>query len=136
MQHMKGLALNEPDYTLTIPINPVPASRIRVTRWGSYHKEPYKSFLEEAPLIVREAWGTDPPLDEWLQVTVMIARERPKKPANPYPAPDWDNFGKAVCDAMEGIVYVNDKQIVDGRCIKMYAQPDEEGYIIVEINAV
>jgi Holliday junction resolvase RusA-like endonuclease len=34
--------------------------------------------------------------------------------------PDFDNIGKLICDAMNGIVYLDDKQIVDGRVVKWY----------------
>lgn len=33
---------------------------------------------------------------------------------------DWDNYGKAACDALNGIVYYDDGQIVDGRARKIY----------------
>lgn len=35
---------------------------------------------------------------------------------------DWDNFGKCCSDAMNKIAYLDDAQIVDGRCIKRYAE--------------
>ncbi|MHB8272009.1 RusA family crossover junction endodeoxyribonuclease [Bradyrhizobium sp.] len=34
---------------------------------------------------------------------------------------DWDNFGKACSDAMNGIVYHDDCQVIDGRCLKFYS---------------
>lgn len=34
---------------------------------------------------------------------------------------------------MNGVVYTDDKQIVDGRCVKQWAEPGEAGYIIVEV---
>ena len=36
--------------------------------------------------------------------------------------PDWDNIGKALCDALNGIVWKDDAQIVDGRVVKLYAE--------------
>ncbi len=33
---------------------------------------------------------------------------------------DWDNFNKLVCDALTGLVYEDDSQIMDGRVIKNY----------------
>lgn len=36
---------------------------------------------------------------------------------------DWDNFGKAVGDAIEGVVYVNDKQVVRCNVSKLYVIP-------------
>lgn len=72
-------------------------------------------------------------MDCSLQVDILIYVQKPENPANPWPAPDWDNYAKAVCDAMNGVVYVDDKQIVDGRCVKQWAEPGEAGYIIVEV---
>ena len=40
----------------------------------------------------------------------------------PTTKPDWDNIGKIVCDALNGIAYRDDSQIVDGRTIKFYAE--------------
>ena len=36
--------------------------------------------------------------------------------------PDFDNVAKLYCDALNGIVWQDDKQIVDGRCIQCYGQ--------------
>lgn len=41
--------------------------------------------------------------------------ERPTK------KPDWDNVAKSICDAMNGIVYQDDTQIVDAYVTKVYA---------------
>lgn len=34
--------------------------------------------------------------------------------------PDWDNVGKGVSDALNGIVYEDDAQVVDGRVVKRF----------------
>jgi len=34
---------------------------------------------------------------------------------------DWDNFGKLVSDALNGVCWKDDAQVVDGRVIKMYS---------------
>ena len=36
--------------------------------------------------------------------------------------PDWDNLGKIICDALNGIAYIDDAQIVDAHVIKRYAR--------------
>lgn len=35
--------------------------------------------------------------------------------------PDYDNIGKIISDALNGIAYKDDAQIVDGRTIKLYS---------------
>ena len=39
----------------------------------------------------------------------------------PKSKPDWDNIGKTVCDALNGIAYKDDAMVVDGRVRKFYA---------------
>jgi len=39
----------------------------------------------------------------------------------PIGKPDYDNFVKGPADAMREIVYLDDAQVVDGRCIKRYS---------------
>jgi Holliday junction resolvase RusA-like endonuclease len=34
--------------------------------------------------------------------------------------PDWDNYGK-ITDALNGICWKDDSQVVDGRVIKLYS---------------
>jgi Holliday junction resolvase RusA-like endonuclease len=39
----------------------------------------------------------------------------------PTSKPDHDNFLKVLCDALRGIVWIDDAGVVDGRCIKRYS---------------
>ena len=36
--------------------------------------------------------------------------------------PDWDNVGKAVSDALNGVIWRDDAQVCDGRSIKRYGE--------------
>lgn len=36
--------------------------------------------------------------------------------------PDWDNIGKAVCDALNGIAYKDDSQVVSAKVYKVWAE--------------
>ena len=45
--------------------------------------------------------------------------------------PDWDNIGKIGSDALKGIVWKDDTQVVDGRVLKFY---DERPRLRVEIT--
>lgn len=38
----------------------------------------------------------------------------------PMKKPDWDNIGKIICDALNGIAYRDDSQIVEAVCRKYY----------------
>lgn len=45
---------------------------------------------------------------------------------------DWDNYGKIVADACQGVLWANDRQIVDGRCTK---EKVERGKERIEVEA-
>jgi Holliday junction resolvase RusA-like endonuclease len=36
--------------------------------------------------------------------------------------PDFDNFAKIGCDALNGIVWADDSQIVEARIVKLYSE--------------
>jgi Holliday junction resolvase RusA-like endonuclease len=39
----------------------------------------------------------------------------------PVVKPDWDNYAK-VCDALNGVVWIDDKQVIEGRVEKFYSE--------------
>lgn len=53
--------------------------------------------------------------------------------ARPTKKPDWDNIGKIITDALNGIAYDDDKQIVDARVIKLYG---DEPKVEVELEEI
>ena len=38
----------------------------------------------------------------------------------PTKKPDWDNIGKIICDALNGIAYKDDSQVVNAMVVKVY----------------
>lgn len=46
---------------------------------------------------------------------MLAGQEQPTK------KPDWDNIGKIICDALNGIAYADDSQIVLGQMVKKYS---------------
>lgn len=50
--------------------------------------------------------------------------------------PDADNIAKVVCDALNGIAYKDDAQIVDLHVLKWYALGDESAHVSVFISEV
>ena len=37
--------------------------------------------------------------------------------------PDWDNIGKALCDALNGVAYGDDASIYDAHIVKRWGSP-------------
>lgn len=52
----------------------------------------------------------------------------------PMKTPDWDNIGKIVCDALNGLAYRDDAQIVCASVHKFYTEDDP--YIRVELEEI
>jgi Holliday junction resolvase RusA-like endonuclease len=79
------------------------------------------------------AHGARFPDNEPLSMLVVAYRPIPKSASakkkslmragaeRPITKPDWDNVGKIVSDALNGIAYRDDSQIVDARVVKRYS---------------
>ena len=52
----------------------------------------------------------------------------------PTKKPDWDNIGKIVCDALNGIAWKDDAQIVDGHVLKHYSEVPHTDVLIEEVQ--
>jgi len=84
------------------------------------------------------------PLDYPLRVDIEFVFPRPKAmvwKTKPMPRlwcgkkPDRDNLEKAVYDALNGILWVDDALICDGRIQKFYAAGDEQPHVKITVNA-
>ncbi len=94
-----------------------------------------KSASREAALqyAAAKAMNGQPPTGQPVRVTIEqrfpIARSRPRKwqraalagMIRPTVKPDWDNIGK-LCDCLNQVVFLDDKQIVDGSVRKIYSE--------------
>jgi Holliday junction resolvase RusA-like endonuclease len=52
----------------------------------------------------------------------------------PVVKPDWDNYAK-VCDALNAVVWIDDKQVIDGRVEKFYSERPRLRIVVTEIQA-
>ena len=93
----------------------VPAPRARITRRGNYYParyEAWRSLVQVAALQHgRPLWEGD--------ITLGIVIHGARRNA------DWDNYGKAISDSLEGIFYANDKQVRDGH-VRLVECPAKE----------
>lgn len=114
-------------FVIRIPVNPVPASRPRVTRWGTYYGKTYKNWMAEAA----KALKVIPPRPMYgpLYVEAVFVVERAKTSKRLWPRGDVDNYLKAAFDAVTkaGICWHDDDQIVVTRAVKVYADLDDPG---------
>ena len=121
--------------TQRFKINPVPASRPRVSRWSTYYPKKYTKFKKEMEALTSELETTlsKKPVSVELEFGIMMPKSWSKKKRkelnNTYCSnnSDIDNYIKAILDSLNGVVYVDDKQVVELFAKKIYS---EEGYIL------
>lgn len=120
--------------SLTIPGPPVGKQRARVTRQGHAYT-PAKTVNYET--LIRELFAVQYPNHvPWtgpllMHVTAFFAipKSTPKKRLGEMEAEtvwyphriDGDNLWKIIADALNGLAYVDDGQLVDGRVLKYYS---------------
>ena len=68
--------------------------------------------------------------------TKQRAREMEAQILRPAIKSDWDNIGKIICDACNGIAYHDDKQIVDAQVRKFYSHKPRVQVIIQDAQPI
>ena len=109
---------------LHLPIAPVPASRPRVSKWGTYYGKTYSAFRKEAAKVIDAELKNDP-LEGGLEVSLWFFCKKPKTTRREEPRGDVDNYIKAILDSCNGKVWVDDDQILRLNAQKRWA--DERG---------
>ncbi|CAD2254884.1 RusA family crossover junction endodeoxyribonuclease [Xanthomonas arboricola pv. juglandis] len=114
------------------PIDPVPASRPRVTRWGTYHLKTYKTWLEAAGAYLKTTGVTIP--EGKLHVALEFVCRKPKSTKLVTPKGDIDNYAKAPLDAITHAgIWPDDKWIESLYAIKRFAEPGEEPHTSLQV---
>ena len=111
------------------PIKPVPFKRV-IPRYGR-PKNPakYTEFKDELGYFALLAMGGREPLTGAIKITADFFKPAPKKITSRRWG-DVDNFLKAVMDALNGICYVDDSQVVEVRAGKFFGEP----HIVIELE--
>lgn len=119
-----------------LPIPPVPASRPRVGRWGTYYSKTYKTWKDLAELLLKEVTPLSPLVSAPVFVTVSSVTQRPKTVKLLQPSPDVDNYAKAPLDAITKAqcLWLDDKQVVMLVAAKRYADVDETPHTFIQVG--
>ncbi len=134
---------------LLFNISPVPASRPRVTRWGTYYGKKYKQFKLEMGLLVLESDKTNSVnpitwLDGLISADMTFFVPMAKSWSNKKKSSkngqfcdnnsDLDNYEKAILDSLNGVYFHDDKQIVQQSSQKIWAEQGSIKIILKEIT--
>jgi len=134
---------------LIFDINPVPASRPRVTRWGTFYGKKYKQFKLEMGLLLIDADKNNPVNPtKWLEglisadMTFFIPMAKSwsnKKKTSKNGQfcdnnADLDNYEKAILDSLNNVYFHDDKQIVVQKSKKIWAKKGSIKIILKEIT--
>ena len=104
--------------THTFDVVPVPASRPRVSKWGTYYGKTYKAFRKAMAEALAD-WNAKP-LQGPLRVVIKFSCKKPKKLTKSWPRGDVDNYVKALFDSFNGVVWVDDDQVLQVQAEKIY----------------
>jgi len=119
------------------PVNPVAASRPRVSKFGAYFSGPYKKFRQEAAVIINKVLGRNfTPINGKLAVDIKCFVTRPKSTKLEHPKADVDNYSKAILDSLNGKLWEDDSQIIALFIEKQWANPGEQGYFVVSVETI
>jgi Holliday junction resolvase RusA-like endonuclease len=116
-----------------IPGEPQGKGRARVTKFGTYTPEKTQNYEAFIKIIAKEStkeFYQNEPLMINISAYYAIPKSVSKKKRmemqimkiNPTKKPDLDNIVKVVCDALNGICYRDDSQIVSVVANKYYAE--------------
>lgn len=94
-----------------VPVEPIPQARPRFSKYGVYEPARNTEYKKAVSQVARVAMGDQQPMRGELTATLQLYRKF-KRCSRRFG--DWDNLGKAICDACNKIVYADDAQIV--RC--------------------
>ena len=120
--------------TFTVPGLPQGKGRARMTRSGhAYTPEKTRSYESAVAWAAAQAMVGNPMMVGPVAIRVEAFFVKPKSWSKKKAAattlhtgkPDWDNIGKALSDACNGIVYADDSQIAEASITKRYGDRAE-----------
>lgn len=113
------------DYYLRFDVDPVAKGRPRMTRSGRVFT-PAKTRSAEAVIKAEAMTIIKTPLQGPVSVHLSVQFKRPKSNKTPHHVqrPDLDNVCKLVMDALNGVAYVDDCQIISLKMTKSWSKSE------------
>lgn len=113
-------------FELFIPGRPVPWARTSThqgRRITPLKQRDHKTTIAENAALLVAGFTPMYPAGEPLFMDLFFCYPMPKRPKTSHPTgrPDIDNLVKMVADALNGLIYADDSQVVELRAIKTYS---------------
>lgn len=109
--------------SFTVPIEPRPAPRADSNGKQRYSPAWYRQWKDDFAWFARQAMHGRPPLSGNIRLSAEFFKLKPKNPQSRNYG-DLDNHLKAVKDAMNGICYHDDSQVIRyGHAGKNHGEP-------------
>ena len=129
---------------LIIPGQPCAKQRPRVCKYGTYTPTKtvnYETLVKQLYIMQNHRKQLEGALQMRVIAYMPITKSTSKKNAElmragsirPTKKPDWDNIGKIISDALNGLAYHDDSQIVSATIEKWYS---DEPRVEVEIKEI
>ena len=129
---------------LTIPGPPCAKQRPRVVNGHTYTPAKtvnYETLVKQLYIVEHHNRQLDGPLSMTVRAYFQIPKSASQRKATemqegkirPTTKPDWDNVGKIISDALNGLAYRDDSQIVRATVEKYYS---DEPRVEVEIQEI
>jgi len=116
----------------TIPGTPMAWARARTNGTRHFTADSQLAYKRAVALLGAQAMAGRAPFTGPVVLALVAVFEPPASwskarreaalagEALPQSKPDWDNLGKITSDALNGIAYKDDAQVVDGRVLKRF----------------
>lgn len=125
---------------MTLNIEPVAKGRPRFMKQGhTYTPESTRRFERELKLLLKLGFRAFKPALGPLKLTarfILTKPARPKHKSEPITRPDTDNYLKGLMDAANGILWLDDSQVVHIDARKLYAMDGSCARIEIEVSEV
>lgn len=116
----------------TVPGRPIGKQRPRVTKYSTYTPQKTVDYENLVKWSCKNKYK-DKPLTGPIRIEITFYMYIPKKTSKvrikkkcegsilPTKKPDWDNMAKSITDALNGIAYEDDNQIVEAHIYKKFS---------------
>lgn len=117
-----------------LDLEPIPCPRPKVARNGKvYYPGKYSAWKAKAARMLAPVLATNGILRPWggpIMLSVDFYVREPKTTKLDYPYPDVDNYLKSIMDALTGLAWQDDTQVVAVRATKNWSETEDSYHYI------